>query len=182
MSDISERYDTLSAAFEAKVAGVPDGRWDAPTPCEGWTVRDLVGHMVDNHRQFLGLVDRELDPVPPVDQDPVNAITVAREQVLADLRDPARASETYEGHFGVRTFEWAVDSFLSFDLAIHGWDLARATGQDETIPAAEVDRLLAAAEGWGDTARAPGVLGPEVEVPADADGQTRLLAFAGRRA
>lgn len=182
MSAISERYAIVSAAFVDKVAGVPEDRWDAPTPCEGWTVRDLVGHMIDNHRRFLGLVGRELDPLPPAEQDAVGAITVAREQVLAALRDPARATETYEGRFGVRTFEWAVDTFLSFDLVIHGWDLARATGQDETIPPDEVDRLLRAAPDWGDMARAPGVFGPEVEVPADADRQTRLLAFVGRRA
>jgi uncharacterized protein (TIGR03086 family) len=182
MADIAARYDRLSAAFVTTVAGVPDDSWDAPTPCRDWTVLDLVDHMVANHRQFLGFVDRELDPAPPTEHDAVAALSIARDQVLADLRDPARADETYDGVFGERTFAWAVDSFLSFDLAVHRWDLARATGQDDAIPPDQLDRLLADAQSWGDMARAPGVFGPPVEVSSDADPQTRLLAYLGRRA
>lgn len=180
MTEISQRYDRLSAAFARTVAGVPDDRWDRATPCEEWTALDLVRHVVDSHRTFLGLVGGDPPRGPSVDESPAGAFDTARRAVSARLEDPDRATETYEGHFGVRTFEWAVDNFLSFDLVVHGWDLARATGQDEAIDPAEVARIRADAEAWGDMARAPGVFGPAVQPPADADEQTRLLAFLGR--
>lgn len=102
--------------------------------------------------------------------------------MLALLEDPATATRTYEGQTGVRTFEWAVDTFLSFDLVVHGWDLARATGQGEHIDPSELARIRADSEDWGEMARAPGVFGPALDPPPDADEQTRVLAFLGRRA
>lgn len=33
-------------AFESVVAGVPPGRWDAPSPCEGWCAADVAGHVI----------------------------------------------------------------------------------------------------------------------------------------
>ncbi len=182
MSRISQRYDKLSSAFGALVTAVPDDHWDAPTPCEDWTVLDLVQHIVDSHRVFLGFIGRELPEGPPVDDRPAEAFTIARRTVLDRLEDPLTAAQTYEGRLGTRTFEWAVDNFLSFDLVVHGWDLARATGQDETIAPDELARARADAEEWGEMARAPGVFGPPLDPPDGADEQTRLLAFLGRRA
>jgi uncharacterized protein (TIGR03086 family) len=69
-----------------------------------------------------------------------------------------------------------------FDLLVHGWDLAKATGQDTTISDDDLGRLERGAAQFGDAARAPGVFGPELEAPAGADRQTKLLAFLGRRA
>ncbi len=73
-----------------------------------------------------------------------------------------------------------MDRFLGIDLLVHGWDIARATGQDETLPDAEVARVYADVVELGDSLRAEGVCGPAVEVPADAPAQDRLLAFLGR--
>ncbi len=66
------------------------------------------------------------------------------------------------------------------DLLVHGWDIARATGQDETLPAHEVTRVYADAVSLGDNLRSEGVCGPAVEVPDDASDQDRLLALMGR--
>jgi uncharacterized protein (TIGR03086 family) len=64
---------------------------------------------------------------------------------------------------------------------VHGWALARATGQDAALPADEVERLLGFVEQLGSsTMRENGVTGPEVEVPADAPKQDRLLGILGR--
>ena len=48
MSEISERFRDLAAKFTRRVDAVPDDRWSSPSPCEGWTTRDVVGHMVGN--------------------------------------------------------------------------------------------------------------------------------------
>jgi len=81
-----------------------------------------------------------------------------------------------------RTFESAIDRFANFDLVVHRWDLARATGLDDTMPPDEVARLSSEVAGFGDAARSPGVFGPEIDVPADADPQTKLLGQLGRPA
>jgi uncharacterized protein (TIGR03086 family) len=75
-----------------------------------------------------------------------------------------------------------VDGFLCLDLVVHGWDLARATGGDEHIDADDVERISARVAALGDAIRSPGACGPVLEVPADADAQTKMLALVGRRA
>ena len=181
MSEIADRYRRLAAAFTDKVAAVPAEGWDAPTPCDDWTARQLVGHVVDAQGMFLGFVGRSLpDDLPSVDDDPLAAWTAARDVVQGDLDDPERAAVEFDGMFGRQTFAQAVDRFLNFDLVVHGWDLARATGQDERIAPEDVARVQAAAEAFGDKMRGPGAFGDAVEPPADADDQDRLLAFLGR--
>lgn len=181
MSEIADRYRRLSAAFTDKVAGVPEDRWDAPSPCDGWTARDVVRHVVDTHGTFLGLVGRRLPELPSVDDDPLAAWTGARDVVQADLDDPVLAGAGYEGSFGPSTFEQAVDGFLGFDQVLHGWDLARATGQDETIPPDEIERISALVARMGDALHRPGVCGPAIEPSPGDDDQTRLLLAVGRR-
>jgi uncharacterized protein (TIGR03086 family) len=179
MGEISENYRRLSADFAAKVAAVPADGWDARTPCEEWTVRDLVKHVAETPSMFFGLIDKKPPSVP---DDPSAGFAAAKEGMQAALDDPATAETEFDGFFGRTTFEKAVDRFVLFDLLVHGWDLAKATGQDTTIGDDDLGRLERGAAQFGDAARAPGVFGPELEAPAGADRQTKLLAFLGRRA
>jgi uncharacterized protein (TIGR03086 family) len=180
MGEIADRYRTLSDAFTGKVAGVAPDQWDAPTPCEDWTVRDLVRHVVDTQGMFLGFVGRTVGESPAFDDDPLACWTVARDAVQADLDDPDRAAAEYEGQLGTSTFEKAVDGFLCFDQVVHGWDLAHATGQDERIAPDEVRRIIADTEAFGEMLRSPGACKPALEAPADADEQTKMLMALGR--
>ena len=181
MSDVSDRYNRLAGAFAAKVAAVPNDRWASPSPCEGWTARDLVRHIVDSHGMFLGFIGEELGAIPSVDDDPAAAFDGARKAIQARLDDPERATAEYEGFTGKSTFEEGINRFISFDLVVHNWDLSRAAGLDETMDLDEVRAMAEAAPKFGDALRAPGVFGPEVEPPEGADEQTKLLAFLGRR-
>ena len=88
---------------------------------------------------------------------------------------------------GRTTVEQHIDGVASEDLVIHGWDLARATGQDDTIDPAEVERAWPIAQAMPEKMRIPGaygpgivVFGPEVKVPEDAPLQDRLLGLLGR--
>ena len=65
MTEIADRYRRLSDAFAATIAAVPDDRWSSPSPCEDWTARDVVGHVVASQGMFLGFVGEEVgrDPV-----------------------------------------------------------------------------------------------------------------------
>lgn len=181
MSGISARYARLSEDFAATVAGVPFERWSADSPCEGWNARDVVRHVVDTQGMFLGLVGRGLGDLPSVDEAPLAAWTAARAVVQADLDDPDRANTEFDGFFGRTTFAEAVDRFLNFDLVVHRWDLARATGQDERLDPGDVRWAREAAEAFGPQLRGDGVCGTELTPPEGADAQTRFLAFVGRR-
>ena len=176
----ADRYERVSARFDQLVHAVPADRWDAMSPCDGWTARDVLHHVADTERDLLDRMG--FDP-PAVDGlDAVAAWTAVRGAVAAALRDPARAGHAYDGYFGPTTFATTVDDFYSFDLVVHRWDLARAVGlaEHEAIDADELVRIRASGEQFGEAARMPGIFGPELPAPADATEQERLLAWMGR--
>jgi uncharacterized protein (TIGR03086 family) len=180
--ETSERYRRLSAQFLDKIKGVPDNSWDSPTPCTEWTVRDLVSHMIEMSQIHLSLVGRTPKPGPSVEEDPAGAFVVTQEQIQADLEDPERAWVTFKHRLGVWTFAEAVEHAVCPDLAVHGWDLARATGQDERIDPAEVPKIWASVHLVPQDLLRGMACGPEVEVGPQADPQTQLLAYMGRKA
>ncbi len=182
MESAADRYRRLSTRMTEIVEAVPDDAWSSRTPCEDWTARQLVGHLVDVHGRFQGLVGRELVDHPSVDDDPAGAWAAVRDQMQGDLEDPERAAEEYDGGLGRSSFERSVDGFVGFDLVVHGWDLARATGQDDTIDPGEVERLQGMVDGMGDMMRSNGVIKEPVEPGPDASAQDRLLGALGRRA
>jgi uncharacterized protein (TIGR03086 family) len=66
------------------------------------------------------------------------------------------------------------------DQLLHGWDLAKATGQDATMPAGLAEAAYAMVHGRFTDDQRKGVFKPEVQVGADASAQDRLLAYTGR--
>jgi uncharacterized protein (TIGR03086 family) len=178
---IADRYRSLAAAFTAKVEGVGHDAWGDPTPCSDWSVRDLVGHVVAMHEVHLFQVHRRPRARSDVDRDPLGAFEVIRDQVQADLDDPGRAAEMYTGRFGRWTFAAGIDRSVCTELVVHGWDLARATGQDDRIDPVEIQRVRASLAIVGHDVVRGMMAGPEVEVGPDADEQTRLLAYLGRQ-
>ena len=57
MSEISERYRAVADGFGARLDGVGPDVWSTKTPCEEWTARDLVAHVVGVHRRVLATLD-----------------------------------------------------------------------------------------------------------------------------
>jgi uncharacterized protein (TIGR03086 family) len=181
MSEISKRYARLADSFAAKIAAVPDDKWSSRSPCEEWTARDVVAHVIGTQGMFLGFVGRELGETPSVDLDPLGAWTAARTVVQAELDDPERAAVEFQGFSGATTFEAAVDKFLCTDLVMHGWDLAHAAGLDDRIEPEDIERVRRYMEPMGDALRGPQAFGPAVDARPDAGEQEKLLAFLGRR-
>jgi uncharacterized protein (TIGR03086 family) len=176
----ADEHRWVAAAFTDRVRGASD--WDAPAPVEGWTARDVVRHLVEWFPSFLKAgAGVELAHGPSVDEDPVAAWQVHSDAVQDLLDDPGTPSKVLVNrHIGEVPLDRAVDQFYTADVFMHTWDLARATGQDETLDAAKCAELLAGMEPMDDLLRQSGQYGPKVEVPAAADVQTRMLAFIGR--
>ena len=182
MSAELDRFRRVAADFTCVVEAVPQERWDDPAPPEGWRARDVVGHLVEWFSGlFLGAWGVEHGPIPSAEDDPVGAWRALRDTFEAALADPAVAGEVRDIPPGAMTFAAAVDQLGTSDIVMHQWDLARATGGDERLDPDEVHALLVGMEPIDEILRSSGHYGPRVEVPADADEQTRLIAFIGRQ-
>jgi uncharacterized protein (TIGR03086 family) len=181
--DTAARYRRVAAVFTQRVEAVPAGGWARPSPCEGWLARDVVRHLVEWVPAFFADAGGPALPAaPPKDDDPTAAWRSLNMAIQASLDDPDQASsEIDHPYVGQRRFDDAIGQFVLPDVFIHTWDLARATGQDETLEPALVHELLVGMEPLDDMLRASGQYGPRVEVPADSDEQTRLIAFTGRQ-
>lgn len=183
MTSAADEHRAIADVFTERVRGVSATAWDRPAPCEGWVARDVVRHLVEWFPAFLRAgAGIELPHGPSVDEDPVAAWTVHSDGVQALLDDPATAGKVLVNrHLGEVPLDEAVDRFYTADVFMHTWDLARATGQDERLDPDKCTALLEGMLPLDDLLRQSGQYGPRVEVGDDADVQTRLLAFIGRR-
>jgi uncharacterized protein (TIGR03086 family) len=179
---IAERYRKVADQFVARLRAVPDDAWDNPAPCEGWVTRDVVAHLVEwLPALFFSLWPVEAPAIPPVADDPVGAWLAVDGAIRAALADPEIAGAERDTPMGPSTFARALDMICTPDVLVHTWDLARAAGLDETLDPVEVHRVFVGSEPYDEALRASGHYGPRVPVPDDADEQTQLLAFMGRR-
>lgn len=191
MSEIADRFRRRADEFERKITAMRPDQWPNQSPCEHWTARDVVGHIVDMLRVTLRPLGRGLAPAPSVADDPLAAFVPARADVQAVLDDPELARVEHQTPIGKMPVAEHIDRSVSDDIVLHGWDLARATGQPDAMDPGDVERIWAYITTWDEDflnkLRTPGAFGPGVEVfgaevplPADAPLQDRLLAFIGR--
>lgn len=179
----ADEYREIAGRFTALVEGVPDrAAWDRPSPVPEWTARDVVGHLVTWFPGFLAAgTGLTLPQGPGVDEDPVAAWRTLSDGVQALLDDPATGERRLaHPHVGTVPLPRAIAQFFTADVFMHTWDLARATGQDETLDPERCAMLLEGMQPLDELLRSSGQYGPRVEVPDDADVQTRMLAFIGR--
>ena len=170
------------------VAGVPAARLDDASVCEGWSVRELLNHVVSGNWWVPELVSGQTiaDVGDRLDGDLLGADHAAAYRASADaaaaafqqaggMERPVAVSygpvpgAVYCGH-------------RLIDVLVHGWDLARSTRQDATLDPDLVQACWEVVEPELEGFEASGAFGTRINVPADADPQTRLLAALGRRA
>ncbi|MER6759077.1 MULTISPECIES: TIGR03086 family metal-binding protein [Amycolatopsis] len=179
--------DDLAAVLESTgelVAGV--SRWDAPTPCSEWTVRELVNHLVLGHRLFTAVLRGEaggsLDPraSDALGDDPVAAYRDAVAGLLSAFRQPGVLEQVVEVPAGTVPGVAAAHLRIVEEL-VHGWDLACATGQQAKFEDALVEREIAFSS--AQLAELPAErspFAPPVPIEDDAPPLDRLAALLGR--
>lgn len=173
-------YRRLSAAFTAVVDAVPEPAWGRPSPCAGWSARDVLAHVAATEADFVRQRGLDLPDGPDPQQQPRAAWAHVRPAIQAVLDDPDRAGFGYQGMFGPTTIGESIADFHCVDLIVHRWDIARAVGGDTSLTAEEIAYVRGRFGGYGDMMRMPGAFGPELPAPPGADDQTTLLAFLGR--
>jgi uncharacterized protein (TIGR03086 family) len=178
----AEEWREVGGGFTARVDAVHAEAWDHPAPVAGWTARDVVRHLVEWFPGFLESGSGVRLEVPTsVDDEPAAAWHELERGVRALLDDPGTPAKVMsDPHIGDVPLDRAVSQFFTADVFMHTWDLARATGQDDRLDPDRCAVLLAGMEPVEDVMRASCQYGPRVEVPPDADVQTRLLGFIGR--
>jgi uncharacterized protein (TIGR03086 family) len=181
--EIRARYSRIAAALDDRLAGLTPAQWSAATPCPEWDSRGLLTHVVDVHRR-IGSILTGVEPEPvTADADLSAAWSEARDAVTTAMADDATATRVVDTQmFGTMAFAAVVGGLLSADTLVHTWDLARATGRDESLDPAAVAHAFALLKSFGDGIRSPGAFGPAVEPPAGADEQTRFICYTGRPA
>jgi uncharacterized protein (TIGR03086 family) len=179
----AENFRRIAAEFTARVDGVgPDG-WDAEAPCEGWRARDIVRHLVEWVPWWVSEgTDHSVTIIADVDDDPAAAWFQLRDQFQAMLDRPEAATETFDSQMfgGEMPLGVAAERFVTGDVFVHTWDLAKATGQDPAIDAHFAAAMYEGMLPMDDMLRESGQFGPRVEVADDADPVTKLIAFTGR--
>lgn len=178
----AERFRRVAGRFADRVAEVPGHAWSNPAPCEGWTARDVLDHLLSWVPDVLGRAGIGFPGRSTPADDPVTAWNDFAATLQAALDDPEVAGHGFDvGPPGMMTVEQAIDRLVTGDVLVHTWDLARATGLDERIDETLAAEMLAGMEPMDEMLRNSGHYGPRVDVPVDADVQTRLIAFTGRQ-
>ncbi len=174
----AERHRDAAARFADRVRGVSD--WSSPTPVEEWQARDVVRHLLEWLPGFLqGGAGVSLTELSLDDGDLVDSWGVRAEEVQRLVEAPEGA--TYTSDFlGTVALEEAIDRFYTADVVMHTWDLARGTGQDDTLPVEFCRQAYAGMEPMAEMLAGSGQFGQRVPVTDDADPQTKLLGLIGR--
>jgi uncharacterized protein (TIGR03086 family) len=185
-----EQYRLAQDEFDAVLAAVPADRWDAPSACAEWTVRDVAGHAIWGQQQMRAWATGDADPertgAPGSAQpgllagdDPVTTWRAARGASVPTLTPEAIGRTMSITGIGEVPLV-AMVSLMVTDTVAHTWDIGHALGM--RVELAPV--LVTAAFDWGrqHVVRRPGFFGPELTPPADADEQTKMLAYLGRAA
>jgi uncharacterized protein (TIGR03086 family) len=186
--NLPEQHERALASTRAYVAGVRPGQWNDPTPCAEYDVRALVNHVVSGNYWVAPLVEGSsiADVGDKYDgdvlgDDALAAYDRSAGEAAAAFNAPGAMEASVAVSYGPVPGEvYAGHRFI--DVLIHGWDLAKATGQDTSLDPELVEACCEIVTPQAELLKGSGMFGRDVEVPPDADPQTRLLALLGRRA
>ena len=185
-----ESYRRAQDGFDAVLAAVPVDRWEAPSACTEWTVRDVAGHVIWGQellrhwatgQEYANTTGAPGAPHPGemTGSDPLATWRAARASALETLTDEALATVVSAGPLGEIPLEGFVTLLVTDHLA-HTWDIGHALDIEVRLD----PEVVPGSFDWSrrNIRRGPGAIGPELTPPPDADEQTRLLAFLGRAA
>ncbi|KIF70986.1 hypothetical protein HY68_24150 [Streptomyces sp. AcH 505] len=175
------------AAEAARIARhVPAGQLAAPTPSAEWDLRALINHLVPytshglEHRALRTELPEEMTTRDfAADADWAEQYVTALDRAVAAWADPA----VWEGEIGEGPGAMpapAVAALMTLELALHGWELARATGQEFRLSEETAAFILGTVTENAEMYRKYDGFAEPVELPATAGTFDRALAASGR--
>ena len=172
MNGIAEVWSMAADTWDEVIAQVGDDDWDKRTPCDEWTVRELVDHAMFWQSRGAKVFGADVADGATWDE--------TKPAVAAALADPSSLEGVAEELGG--TPKQAVAGLVTADLLVHSWDLATSIGVDASLPEAAVESTLMGLQRLPEPMlRRDGMFGPAVEIADDASAQERLIAFVGRQ-
>lgn len=182
---IHEQVHSAVRSVIPVVESVPDDALGRPTPCTEFDVRTLANHLLGTSEAMRRIgVDEALDPDDPWGTGGDHLTATWREDLAGRLRAYADAwdrPDAFEGDaLGGTMPRRMVGGMAYVEVLLHGWDLARGSGQRLEPDDAVVAAALEVMEQIGAMGREQGAFGAQVELPDGASGWHRVLAQAGR--
>ncbi|MFI5807411.1 TIGR03086 family metal-binding protein [Streptomyces sp. NPDC051561] len=176
-------FDLEPAAREVVrlLDGVSDARLDGPTPCEEFSVRDLLAHLLTLSAAFRDAAGKRT-PAAGDGGLPVDWRRLLPRR-LTELTEVWRDADAWEGSTvaGGVTLPAGVAAQVALDeLVLHGWDLARATGQHFTCDRASLQVVYALLAPEADNPARSEIFGPVVDVPYGSPFLDRVVGLGGR--
>jgi uncharacterized protein (TIGR03086 family) len=184
--DLAEMHAQALDATRKMVAAVGDGQWADESVCEDWTVRELVNHIVTGNDWAEELASgKTIEEVGDrfdgdvLGDDPLAAYDDSAARASAVFRAPGAMDAPCAVSYGpVPGSVYCGHRFL--DVLVHGWDVAKSTGQDTTLDPTLVEALWVVLEPQLDMLAGSGAFGTRRDAPAGSDRQTQLLEALGR--
>ncbi len=182
MDTTLNKFNEARQPLEAVLDAVNDDQWSAQSPCEGWTARDVLDHIVATQRDFFNERGFDVGAAPDLDADPASAWRDHAQRVVKVLQDDASVTSEYEGYFGPTTVGGTFAQFYIWDMLVHRWDIATAAGLEAQLTNAELDAIDEGAQAFGENLYMEGICKPQVESARGSDRTTMVLGKLGRRA
>ena len=177
---IIDQVTSLLQDFDSRVQATDAGAWSNQSPCSEWTARDVVAHVGNNLLGLIGAFQGNEPTTIDADDDIVQAWDSAHNGFISALAT-ADLETNVPGPFGPMPAAQLIGRFISTDVLVHTWDLARSVGGDEQINADACAAAYGGLKSMDAMIRRPGVFGDKVQGSPDDDLQTEFLRFLGRR-
>jgi len=180
---VIDDLDTAAGVMRRAVVGSLPSKLDVPSPCEGWTVREVINHVVTGNLRTLAWTRSQNGPPNEEDHlgdDPLAAFDDTFLRVREQIADLLARGASVQAPFAVLSAEQLIE-MRSTELVVHGWDVARATAQSTDFAPEMCDRLLATARAMSEGLDRTGSPFAAEQAPRlGASAADRLAAFFGR--
>jgi uncharacterized protein (TIGR03086 family) len=135
----------LEAAIAATgtiLDAITEDQWDVASPCTDWSVREVADHLVAGNDLFTRALGGNLPTAPDAEAGVAQAYHRSARQLLRTFSEPGVTARVVQVPFGAVPGAIALQLRLT-EILVHGWDLARATGQDPLFPEEAAEQALA---------------------------------------